>query len=147
MSVTLYTLLTSGPPSRGRCIRHCSFAAPRTAAFLRVQDHHLYAAHRAAGLVNPHRGPIVLDPPADSTLIVTIDPDRALSWFRAEHRVLLCVLRQAIDNGLDRHTYRLAWALTDFLQRQCHWSDQATAQQAPFWTSTPGCADRRRRRC
>ncbi|OLE29366.1 MAG: hypothetical protein AUG44_04465 [Actinobacteria bacterium 13_1_20CM_3_71_11] len=90
----------------------------RQAAERRLLDHYLHTACTAALLLNPHRDPIGADPdqpPADVT-----DP---LGWFTVEQPALVAGVQRAADLGLDRHAWRLAWALADFLERQGHWQD------------------------
>ncbi len=103
----------------------------RRAAVHRVLDHYLHTAHAAATRVEPHRETITL-PPAEPGVAAEPIPDhrRALAWLTAEHAVLMGAVRQSADAGFDSHTWQLAWALSDFLQRQGHWQDQATVHTA-----------------
>ncbi|MDG4821757.1 tetratricopeptide repeat protein [Asanoa sp. WMMD1127] len=100
----------------------------RASALDRLLDHYLHTAHAAALTLNPHRHPTVL-PPARSG--VAPEPitkhDGALAWFAAEHAALVGAIRQA---PLGPVTWRLAWTLVDFLDRQGHWQDQVVAQTA-----------------
>jgi DNA-binding SARP family transcriptional activator/tetratricopeptide (TPR) repeat protein len=103
----------------------------RAAAARRLLDHHLHTALSAGQLINPKREPIAVSPPEAAT--VTEQPgdrDRAVAWFAAERAVLLAVVRQAVDNGFDSHTWRLAWAVQDFLSRWGHREDHVASQRA-----------------
>jgi DNA-binding SARP family transcriptional activator/tetratricopeptide (TPR) repeat protein len=90
----------------------------RAAAERRLLDHYLHTACTAALLLNPHRDPIAVDP--DQPPVELTD---ALGWFTVEQPALVAAVQRAVDLGLDRHAWRLAWALADFLERQGHWQD------------------------
>jgi DNA-binding SARP family transcriptional activator/tetratricopeptide (TPR) repeat protein len=103
----------------------------RRAAVGRVLDHYLHTAHAAALLLNPHRDPPTLAPPAPgATPQRPTDLGQAAVWLSTERPVLLAILRQAADTGFDSHAWQLAWALTTFLDRQGHWHDLTAAWQA-----------------
>jgi DNA-binding SARP family transcriptional activator len=103
----------------------------RRTAVHRVLDHYLHTAHAAATRIEPHREAITLGPAEPGVAAEPIlDASRALAWFTTEHAVLIGAVRQAADSGFDTHTWQLAWALTDFLQRRGHWQDQATVHNA-----------------
>jgi len=101
----------------------------RRAALERSLDHYLHTAHRAAMLLNAHRGPITPHPAQPGTL-----PERlgghaqALAWFTAEHQVLLSLIGLAGRDGFDEHAWQLPWALSDFFNWQGHWHDLAAVQ-------------------
>ncbi|MFD0556253.1 DNA-binding SARP family transcriptional activator [Stackebrandtia endophytica] len=105
--------------------------ADRRAALRRMSDYYLHTAHGAARLLDPHRIPIPL-PPADADTEVVAerwcDAVEARHWFITEHAALLCVVDHAEAHGLDDHAWRLAWSLTDFLQRQGFWHDWVRTQ-------------------
>jgi tetratricopeptide (TPR) repeat protein len=103
--------------------------ASRRAALHRLLDHYLHAANTGARLLESHRVPINPAPPQPGTVLADLsDPDQALAWFTAEHRVLLAAVELAARTGFDRHTWQLAWTLTTFLQRRGHWHDHAAVQ-------------------
>jgi tetratricopeptide (TPR) repeat protein len=111
-------------------------AARRTAVH-RVLDHYLHNAHAAALLLHPHRDPLDLVPPRlGVTLGEVTDHASALAWFTVEHRALLAAVDRAAATGLDRHTWQLAWTLTDFFARVGHWSDWASTQHAALAAAT-----------
>jgi hypothetical protein len=97
----------------------------RHTAQQRILDHYPHSAHTAALQLDPHRDPITLPPPQPGmTPEHLADSGRALAWLTAEHPVLLAVVDQAADTGLDSHTVRFAWTLATFLEYQGHWRDQ-----------------------
>jgi DNA-binding SARP family transcriptional activator/tetratricopeptide (TPR) repeat protein len=102
----------------------------RRAATGRLVDHYLHTAHAADRLVYPHRDPIplALGPHRPGTSPEHLaNFEEAMSWFGAEHPVLLAVLRQAADAGLDAHAWQLAWATSTFLDRRGFWHERAAA--------------------
>jgi DNA-binding SARP family transcriptional activator/tetratricopeptide (TPR) repeat protein len=111
-------------------VRNVEPSARRSAAMHRLADHYLHGACAAARCLHPRRTPLVLDHPADGAV-----PDHptcqaeALAWFDAERQVLLALLRRAVDERLDRHAWRLAWALDPFLYRRGHLAELAAAWQ------------------
>jgi tetratricopeptide (TPR) repeat protein len=107
-------------------------AAERRAALHRVLDHYLYTAYRADELLRPNREETLgLIPAVEGVTPQKLsDHRKALSWFDTEYQVLLAALRQAVSEGFDVHTWQLAWALTSFFDRQCHWHDAVASQQA-----------------
>jgi tetratricopeptide (TPR) repeat protein len=104
--------------------------AARQCALFRMFDHYLHTAHSAAVLLDPHRQQITVGP---ATPGVAPEPlahlADALRWFGVEHLVLLAVIDRAWTAGADARVEPLAWSLTDFLQRQGHWHDQASVQR------------------
>jgi tetratricopeptide (TPR) repeat protein len=98
----------------------------RRSATHRLLDHYLHATHTAARLLQPHRDPIIPIPPQPGVTPETpADYEQALTWFTAEHPVLLAAVDHAVATGFDTHTWQLAWTLTDFLNWRGHWHDQA----------------------
>ncbi|HWS31895.1 MAG TPA: tetratricopeptide repeat protein [Actinoplanes sp.] len=116
-------------------VAHDDPADARRAAQDRLTDHIVYEACTAATTINPLRKPIALGPGATPA---TVEPyageAHALAWFRNEHRVLLAVLRLAVDLGADRRAWQLAWGIGEFLDRNGYLRDwaivQATALEA-----------------
>ncbi|MEE6261317.1 AfsR/SARP family transcriptional regulator [Plantactinospora sonchi] len=100
------------------------------AAGNRMFDHYVHTANAADRLLSPYRDPIRLPLaplPPGSRPEPLADHHAAMAWLTSEHRVLIAVLRQASEVGLDTHAWQLAWALTTFLYRQGHWHDQHAA--------------------
>ncbi|MFF1711935.1 BTAD domain-containing putative transcriptional regulator [Streptomyces sp. NPDC058268] len=92
----------------------------RDTALRRLLDHYLHTAAAADRLLDPHRDPIALEPPCSELGPPTVH-EEALDWFSAQLTVLLGAVRQAAQSGLDGHAWRLAWAMTTYLQRKGHW--------------------------
>jgi tetratricopeptide (TPR) repeat protein/transcriptional regulator with XRE-family HTH domain len=92
----------------------------RTLAQNRVLDHYLHSAFAAARLVDPHRRPIVLEPPAAGAHAVEFgDRHEAAKWFEAENEALLAAIREtSTKTDAVRHSWQLAWTLRAFLQRR-----------------------------
>ncbi|HZM80394.1 MAG TPA: tetratricopeptide repeat protein [Candidatus Limnocylindrales bacterium] len=99
----------------------------RRAAVHRMIEHYLHSASTADGLFDTHRDdPVKLSPPIDGVTVADLsDGEEALVWFTVEHPVLLAVLDQAVAAGFDLHAWRLAWTLTQYLDRRGHWQDWA----------------------
>jgi tetratricopeptide (TPR) repeat protein/DNA-binding SARP family transcriptional activator len=103
----------------------------RRAAIRRILDHYLYTAHTAAMLYFPTRDAITLTPPQPETTPETpANYTQALSWFSTERAVLLAAVDYAAATGWEAHTWQLAWALADFLDRRGDWREYAATQQA-----------------
>jgi DNA-binding SARP family transcriptional activator len=97
----------------------------------RLLDHYLHTAARAARLINTYLKPITLPPPPAGVVSTELStPEQAASWFATERPALLDLLDQAAAAGHDRHTWQLAWALRDFLDRRGQWHDLLTIQQS-----------------
>jgi tetratricopeptide (TPR) repeat protein len=102
----------------------------RRAATHRVLDHYLHTAYAATLLLRPTRDPITLPPPAPGVTPQPLaDCDGALTWFQAEHSVLLATMGRPPD-GFDRHTWQLAWSLLSYLSTRGHWRDNELVQRA-----------------
>jgi DNA-binding SARP family transcriptional activator/tetratricopeptide (TPR) repeat protein len=97
----------------------------------RALDHYLHTAHSAAMLLQPTRDPIALASahPGVTTEHVA-DVGQALTWFTAEHAVLLRAIDHATRSGEDTRAWQVAWTLTDYLNRQGHWHDAVTTGNA-----------------
>jgi tetratricopeptide (TPR) repeat protein len=110
--------------------RDDSDAAALEAARLRALDHYLQTGFAAALLLEPHRMRITLAPPRPGVHTEPLaDYHQALAWFQAEHRVMLAAVSLAANNGHDRHTWQLAWTLSDFLDWRGHWHDWLNTQE------------------
>lgn len=102
----------------------------RGAARQRMFDHYLRTAYAADRLLAPRRDPISLGPlrPAADPLLIA-DRDRALAWFLAEHQVLLAAVGHSAEVGFHERTWRLAWAMSTYLERQGHWHSWTAVQR------------------
>jgi tetratricopeptide (TPR) repeat protein len=104
--------------------------ADRRSAIQRALDHYVHTACAAAVQLNPYRDPIGPAAPLDGvTPQVLTGYDAAFGWFTAEHAVLLRAVDFAAPAGFPEHTWQVAWALADFLERQGHWTDWANTQR------------------
>ncbi len=95
------------------------------AARLRMLDHYLHTAFAAARLIEPDREPIALPEPTVHPQVIA-DVAGAHEWFDVERPVLLAMVKYAAESGADAHAWRLAWTLTDDLNRRGHWHDWVT---------------------
>ncbi|MEU6534800.1 BTAD domain-containing putative transcriptional regulator [Streptomyces sp. NPDC047000] len=96
---------------------HDGEGARRTATH-RMFDHYLHTAHRADALLTPRPAPVPLPPALPGSAAEELSGHRqAQAWFTAEHPVLLAVVEQAHAAGLPGHAWRLASALTTYLDR------------------------------
>lgn len=99
----------------------------RRAALRRLLDHYTHTAYRAERTLNPSRPPIRMPVQAPAGQPARLDDAAARRWLGAERSVLLAALRQARDEGLDRHAWQLGWALDTFLHEQRRWQDEGAA--------------------
>ncbi|WP_347681718.1 BTAD domain-containing putative transcriptional regulator [Plantactinospora sp. B24E8] len=115
--------------------------AVRRAASQRILGYYLDATATADRLISPYRHPGSVScwprdtgggtpPRAPSGAGYPGDPETALEWFNSEHQVLLALVHQAAEVGLDQAVCELAWHLSTFLDRQGRWRDQAAVQRA-----------------
>jgi tetratricopeptide (TPR) repeat protein len=96
----------------------------RHAASRRMLDHYVHTAYAADRLLSTLRDPIAIGAPEPGCGPETLaDAGQALDWFHAEHHVLLAAVNHAAATGFDTHTWRLAWALTTYLDRGGLWFD------------------------
>ncbi|MGC7100984.1 BTAD domain-containing putative transcriptional regulator, partial [Amycolatopsis lurida] len=103
----------------------------RQAALERVLDFYLQTAHAAERLLNPHRRPIDLPPPAaDVQVHPPPDDAAALAWLTAEHAQLLTAQQAAAAAGHHRVVWQLAWTLHTFHYRRGLFRDELAVWQA-----------------
>jgi DNA-binding SARP family transcriptional activator len=103
----------------------------RDAAVLRVLDHYLHTAYRAALLIEPHiDGLALVSPQPGVTLVELTNAQNAMSWFLAEHAALLAAVHLAAETDSSGRAWQLAWAASTFLLRRGFLQDNALAQQA-----------------
>jgi tetratricopeptide (TPR) repeat protein/transcriptional regulator with XRE-family HTH domain len=109
----------------------------RREATSRVLDHYLHTAARASRLLNPAKEEVNLAPPRPrSAAGQPADQSQALTWFEAEHRVLLAAVTLAAESGLDSHAWQLPWAMADLLQARGHWQEWAETQRMALTGAT-----------
>jgi DNA-binding SARP family transcriptional activator len=106
-------------------------AADRRAARHRMLDHYLHTAAAASYLLASRREPIPLSPPQPQVRPEELaDDQQALSWFRAEHQVLLAAISLAADAGFWVHAWQLPWATATFFDWQGYWHDLVATQNS-----------------
>jgi DNA-binding SARP family transcriptional activator/tetratricopeptide (TPR) repeat protein/DNA-binding XRE family transcriptional regulator len=102
----------------------------RHAAIHRALDHYVNTADAASLILNPHRGSIRVAAPRPGVTPEDIDSQaQATSWFEAEHRVLLAVLGQAVEDGFDVYAWQLPLTLATFLNRCGDWHQYLATHQ------------------
>jgi DNA-binding SARP family transcriptional activator/Tfp pilus assembly protein PilF len=100
-------------------------------ALRRLVDFYLHTTYTGARLLDPHRPPFDLRPPAAGC-----QPDplageaEALAWLDTEHRCLLASQQFARDRGEHTQVWQLAWALHTFHYRRGHLQDLLVAWRA-----------------
>jgi tetratricopeptide (TPR) repeat protein/transcriptional regulator with XRE-family HTH domain len=108
----------------------------RAAAADRVLDHYLHTAHRGVQLLKRAREATTLLPPQPGAAPEQLaDYDQAMAWFQAEHKVLLMVVGQASEAGLDSYAWQLTEQLTTFFDRRGYWGSLASAQRTALAAS------------
>jgi DNA-binding SARP family transcriptional activator len=103
----------------------------------RMLDHYLHTAARAALLLDPAKEPVVLTPPRPGAAPEgPADQRQALTWFDAEHQVLLAAVAHAAQAGFDGHAWQLPWAMSPFLHARGHWQEHAATQRTALAAAT-----------
>jgi tetratricopeptide (TPR) repeat protein/DNA-binding XRE family transcriptional regulator len=111
--------------------------AQRRAAVHRVLDYYLQTACAADQLLHPSRDLIALPPPQPGTMAENpVDPDQAMAWFDAEHKVLLAATAHAAGSGFRRHAWQLPWVLATFFSLRAHYEDLADTQRTALAAAT-----------
>ncbi|USX52237.1 BTAD domain-containing putative transcriptional regulator [Lentzea sp. HUAS12] len=103
----------------------------RRAAVDRVVDFYLHTTDAADRLLEPHRPPIPLDPPAPGVHPHPLT-DRAttLAWLDVHHPHLLAAQHTAAAHDRPQVVWHLAWALATFHLRRGHRHDDLAVWQA-----------------
>jgi tetratricopeptide (TPR) repeat protein len=103
--------------------------AERDAATCRMLDHYLHTGHAAARLLRPCGEPVSLDPASPGTAPEHVADNRAaMSWFEAEHRILIAAVGHAVTAGQDARAWSIAWVLQDYFYYRDHWHDQLAVE-------------------
>lgn len=103
----------------------------RERALRRLLDFYLHTARHADRLLNPHRQPIQLDPPAPGVRQHQLSGiPAALAWFDAEHGCLLASHQTAIARAWHSTVWNLTRALDTFHTLRGHRHDRLTTWQA-----------------
>jgi tetratricopeptide (TPR) repeat protein len=93
----------------------------------RLLDHYTWTAYQADRVLNPARARLPRPPAGLAGPKERLDLKAAREWLGTERAVLLATLRQAKDEGYDRHAWQLGWALDTFLFEHKHWPDEGAA--------------------
>ena len=94
----------------------------RHAATSRMLDHYVHTSHRAAKLINPRPTPVELDPARPGAVIGDLSSHAdADGWLGSERQTLLACVDRAASTGYDVHSWQLAWAMGDCLERRGRW--------------------------
>jgi DNA-binding SARP family transcriptional activator len=101
----------------------------REAALVRVMDFHLHTAHAADRLLEPHRQPVELDPPAVQPHPLP-DAAAAMAWLQAEYATLLATQRTAIARGDHHAVWHLARTMDTFHLRRGYVHDAIAVWRA-----------------
>lgn len=100
-------------------------------ALLRAISHYTHSAQQAAALIEPYRTRIALAPVDPGVIPECPDDAReALAWLTTEHAVLLAFIARTTRQGLDTHTWQLAWILSQFHAGQSHLDEWLLTQSA-----------------
>jgi tetratricopeptide (TPR) repeat protein/transcriptional regulator with XRE-family HTH domain len=146
--LTATNLLTEHPPGRYAChdllhayaaelARAVDDGPAREAATHRMIDHYLHTAHAGAVLLKPWREPVALAPKRPGVTPEQLrDPQAAMAWFEAEHRVLIGATALAVKAGLDACAAQLPSVMADYLERRGHWRESAAIQRTALAAAT-----------
>lgn len=100
----------------------------RHAALNRILGHYLHTAHAASLLYAQSPYPLRLPAPPRGVVPEHVaSAEQALTWFEAEHKVLLAAVAQAAGSGFDDYAWQLTWTLAPFLSRRGFWQEWAAA--------------------
>ncbi|GHJ38073.1 tetratricopeptide repeat protein [Streptomyces sp. TS71-3] len=103
----------------------------RQAALRRVLDFYTHTAYAADRLLESHREPIELGPPAPACHPQALSGiPAAMDWFEAEHQNLLAAQHAAAAHASHRTVWQLAWALNNYHYRRGHRHDQLAVWQS-----------------
>ncbi|WP_344620380.1 AfsR/SARP family transcriptional regulator [Dactylosporangium salmoneum] len=104
--------------------------ADRSAAVHRLLEHYLATAQVAARQLDPARDPAPRAARHPAAAVPAPPREQAQAWFADEHRALLAAVGLAAGRGLDEHTWRLAAAMTTFLDWRGQWQELVSIQEA-----------------
>jgi tetratricopeptide (TPR) repeat protein len=101
--------------------------ADRQAAAHRMLDHYLHTCVAAdVHLGSPWDSVRTTEPLPGVRLAHVDDQQAAMAWFAAEHPVLMALVVRAPDD----YAWRIAHTMVTYLDRQGHWRDLVTTQEA-----------------
>ncbi|MFI2713356.1 NB-ARC domain-containing protein [Micromonospora sp. NPDC018662] len=99
--------------------------ADHRSALRRLGDHYLQTAVTGARLLEPRREPLPTITPAPGVTVHSLaDEEDANAWYRAHRANLVAMVHLTAEHGMAAHAWQLAWAMTTFLSRGGHWTDQ-----------------------
>ena len=90
----------------------------------RTLDHYLHTANKLA----PSWRTLELAGPQPGVTPEAVERDDDQTWFDAEYDNLLGLTRQAAACGFDDQAWKLAWTMTEFLDRRGYWDDWAAIE-------------------
>jgi tetratricopeptide (TPR) repeat protein len=99
--------------------------------------HYLHAGLDAARVLDPARLPAAEPAGPDASKEPVVDGHQALTWFDAEHPVLLAAIAQGAREGFDDYARQIAGTLEPFFTRRGNWRDLALTQRTAL-----DCSDR-----
>jgi DNA-binding SARP family transcriptional activator/Flp pilus assembly protein TadD len=103
----------------------------RYEALLRVLDHYLQTANAASVALDPYRVPIPIGQPRDGVTVETVaDHREAVKWFATERPALVASIQRAVHARADEFAWRIAWAISGFLDMAGYWDERAAAIHA-----------------
>ncbi|GAA3451616.1 AfsR/SARP family transcriptional regulator [Dactylosporangium matsuzakiense] len=102
----------------------------RAAAVNRLLEHYVATAQAAAQRLDPARDPVPRAARHPAIAVPAPPREEAQAWFDDECRSLLAAVRLAAELGLDEHTWRLAAAMTTFLDWHGQWQELVATQEA-----------------
>jgi DNA-binding SARP family transcriptional activator/tetratricopeptide (TPR) repeat protein len=102
----------------------------RRAARYRLLDHYLHSARAATSRIYPLPGRAELIPAQPGvTPEYPDDRERAVAWVMAERPVLVAAIDQSAGGlGFESYSWRLATAVSAFLDRRGHWAEWLETQ-------------------
>jgi hypothetical protein len=92
----------------------------------RMLDHYVVEAENADRVIQPCREGVVRTPPVGWRITTYAE---AMTWFAAEHAVLMALVSFAAGGGFAAHAWRLAWAFATFLRRDGRFADRVAVSE------------------
>ncbi|HEY1916509.1 MAG TPA: tetratricopeptide repeat protein [Streptosporangiaceae bacterium] len=126
----LHDLLRAYATEQLRAAEGSGEAAGYLAICHRMLDHYLHTAYAAAALLEPAALRFRLAEPQPGVIPEpAADPDQALAWLAAEHRVLLALAALSAEQGFDTHAWQLPCVAAGFLGLRGHWAQWAATSR------------------
>jgi tetratricopeptide (TPR) repeat protein len=126
----LHDLLRAYATEQLRAAEGSGEAAGYLAICRRMLDHYLHTAYAASAQLEPAALRFRLAEPQPGVAAEpAADPDQALAWLAAEHRVLLAQISLAAEHGFDAHAWQLPCVLAGFLGLRGHWGQWAATSR------------------